>query len=1050
MRISSFKIIIAFVVLTIVGLALVTQLPVKLSPSQELPQINVSFSMYGSPPRVVEQEATSRLESMLSRMKGIESISSTSGNGWGHISIRLDKHTPIDAARFEASTIIRQAWSSLPEAISYPVISLNRSDDSSRRFFMTYTVNAPAVPIQIQQFAENQIRPRLSQIEGVSRVNVRGAMPMEWQVEYDYEQLKKLNISVLQIQQAIREHFGKEFLGVAPQIDTGGDQSWTRVALIPQIRYDETPDLRNIVVCKRDERLIRIADVARIEHLEAPAQGYFRINGLNSIYLSIEAGEHANQLQLAKKIRRELEDIQMNFPPGYEIHLNYDATQYIQEELNKIYFRCGLTLFILLLFVLLAYRNLKYTLLIVISLIVNIAVAVIFYYLAGVEIQLYSLAGITISLTLIIDNTIIMSDQIIKRGNRKAFIAILMATLTTIGALVIIFFLPEKIRLNLRDFAWVVIINLALSLVIALFLIPALLDKLHIIRSEKVRPVKKRKARFYIGFNRFYAAFCRVVWRWRAVVIIIMVLSFGLPVFMLPAKIEKEGYWSDVYNKTLGSEYYMKKLKPYVDVVFGGTLRLFVEKVYNDSYFADRGEETALYVTATLPNGATVAQMNELVQKMESYISQFPEVRQFQTTIESARRASINIRFTKEHQTSSFPFILESRLITRSNQLGGGSWSVYGLGDGFTNDMRENAGGHQIEMFGFNYDELLFWADSVKGRLLENKRIKGVTSSSEFSRYRDDYEEFGFDINKEKLAQQEIQPMQLFSALYSVFGQRVRVGELSTENGMEQIVLTSLQSSEYNIWDLNHTPLLLNGRYYKLDDLVHIQKEQAPQKIAKVDQQYRLCLQYEYIGAYQQGRNMLDRTVEEFQKILPLGYTIENASSYNWWSKRDNRQYLLLIIVFVIIYFNASILFNSFKQPLYVVFIIPLSYIGIFLTFYLFNLNFDQGGFAAFVLLSGLTVNANIYVINEYNNIRRAKNISRMKAYLQAWNAKIRPIFLTIVSTILGFIPFLIGAKEGFWFPLAAGTIGGLVVSFVAGFCFLPLFMGLGKTKPKG
>ena len=87
-------------------------------------------------------------------------------------------------------------------------------------------------------------------------------------------------------------------------------------------------------------------------------------------------------------------------------------------------------------------------------------------------------------------------------------------------------------------------------------------------------------------------------------------------------------------------------------------------------------------------------------------------------------------------------------------------------------------------------------------------------------------------------------------------------------------------------------------------------------------------------------------------------------------------------------------------------------------------------------------MNASIYILNEYNSIRRRlPRISPLRAYTKAWNAKILPIFLTVVSTILGFIPFMVGAeKEGFWFPLAAGTIGGLIMSVIGVFIFLPIF----------
>lgn len=174
-----------------------------------------------------------------------------------------------------------------------------------------------------------------------------------------------------------------------------------------------------------------------------------------------------------------------------------------------------------------------------------------------------------------------------------------------------------------------------------------------------------------------------------------------------------------------------------------------------------------------------------------------------------------------------------------------------------------------------------------------------------------------------------------------------------------------------------------------------------------------------------------------------MGYTAQSERDSWGWGKKDNKQYLLLLVVIAIIFFTTSILFNSLKQPLAIIFIIPVSYIGVFLTFYWFKLNFDQGGFASFVLLCGITVNASIYILNEYNAIRRrSPRMSALRAYTKAWNAKIIPIFLTVVSTILGFIPFMVGTdKEAFWFPLAAGTIGGLVMSIIGIFFFLPVFV---------
>ena len=197
--------------------------------------------------------------------------------------------------------------------------------------------------------------------------------------------------------------------------------------------------------------------------------------------------------------------------------------------MDKIYFRTGLTVLILLLFVALITRNLRYLFLIVTSLTINIAVAAIFYYIFGLEMQLYSLAGITISLNLVIDNTIVMTDHILHRRNLKAFVSVLAATLTTIGALVIIFFLDEKIRLNLQDFAAVVIINLAVSLFVALFFVPSMIDK---IKLEKKKTKKHRRTwmkRFAVYFTRFYQGFIYYLCRFRVPACILLVLGFGLP-----------------------------------------------------------------------------------------------------------------------------------------------------------------------------------------------------------------------------------------------------------------------------------------------------------------------------------------------------------------------------------------------------------------------------------------------------------------------------------------------------------------------------------------
>ncbi|RGV81591.1 AcrB/AcrD/AcrF family protein [Phocaeicola dorei] len=1052
-NLSSFTLIVTFVCLSLIGVVLVPLLPVKLAPSHTLPGLTVSFSMPGNSSRVIEAEVTSKLEAMMARVKGIRKVNSTSDNGSGSISLELDKHANIDVTRFEVSTIIRQTWPQLPEGVSYPQISTRRSDDKASRPFITYTLNAPANPILIQQYAEENIKPVLGQLKGIYKVELNGATPMEWQLEYDSDQLSRLGITLQAVQRAINRHYEKEFLGIC-SIEKGAEgREWIRlVRTSTEKEMEFEPGV--IQLQAEDGTMVTLDKLIKVRHVEERPQSYYRINGLNSVYLYITAEETANQLKLSGEVKHLMGELQQKMPPGYEVHISYDATEYIQKELDKIYFRTGLTVLILLLFVALITWNLRYLFLIVTSLAVNISVAVILYYAFGLEMQLYSLAGITISLNLVIDNTIVMTDHILHRRNLKAFVSVLAATLTTIGALVIIFFLDEKIRLNLQDFAAVVIINLAVSLFVALFFVPSMIDKIGL---EKKKRRKRRRfllrptfmKRLTVYFTRFYQGLIYYLCRFRVIACLLLLLGFGLPVFMLPEKMEGEGKWVEYYNKVFDNSTFKDKVKPVINKALGGSLRLFAEKVYEGSYFNRDEGEVVLSVYATLPNGSTLEQMNVLIKRMETYLSDFKEIRQFQTYIYNARQANIQIYFTKENQRSGFPYTLKANIISKALTLGGGSWSVYGLQDqGFSNDVRESAGSFRVKLYGYNYDELSYWTERLKEKLLLHRRIKEVTVNSEFSWWKDDYSEFYLDLDRLRMAKENVTATQLFTALRPVFGRDIYCGNVLFDNQTEQLKLSSLQGQQYDVWGLVNIPFFINGRSYKLADFATVQKGQSPQKVAKENQQYRLCLQYEYIGSSEQGKKLLKKDLEEFNKVLPMGYTAENDQDYWSWNKKDNKQYALLLIVIAIIFFTTAILFNSLKQPLAIIFVIPISYIGVFLTFYLFGLNFDQGGFASFVLLCGITVNASIYILNEYNAIRkRYPLLLPARAFTKAWNSKILPIFLTVVSTILGFIPFMVGdGKEAFWFPLAAGTIGGLVMSILGIFLFLPIF-SLKKQK---
>ena len=1030
--ISPFSVIVIFIAMALLGCAFATKLPVKLSPSEALPSITVSFNMNGSA-RTVEAEVTGKLESMLARLNGVSHIRSRSRNNSGSVTVQFDRSADMDIARFETAMIIRQMWGNMPETASYPSISLQQVDDDAARPFMSFTINAEEPPSEILKYAEDYIKPVLSRIPGVAKVEFSGATPKEWQITYDDRSIQTLGISLDEVLNAIGERGSKEF--VAPGLSVSSNID------------NDTLDLTDIIISDNSGLLVTLDKIADVRHVDSSPRSYYRINGLNSLYMNITSTDEANQIKLSEKIRIAIDGLKPSLPTGFMLDLGYDASERINNELDNIYMRTGLTVLILLLFVGIITRNIRYLLLITISLTINIAIAFAFYYLFDVEIQLYSLAGITISLNLIIDNIIVMTEHITRRHDLKAFTAVLAATLTTVGALSIVFYLDEKTLLGLKDFVNVVLINLIISLFIAIFLVPALISMLKVqtksrgsISKEQVgKTAKKTSNKISSKFINLEFKTLNLLCKYKWGVITVFILAFGLPVFLLPEKIEGEGWGAKIYNSTLGTQFYKDNIKPWADITFGGSLRLFVEKVYNGNYYNRNLDEPVVYINATLPNGATLSQMNALIKKMERFIAAEEGVRQFHTNIYNARRASISVYFKPEHRMSGYPYTFKSDAISKALTLGGGSWSVYGLEDaGFNNDVRESAGSSRIRITGYNYDNLMSYAEEMRDSLLTHRRIKEVNLSSEFTWWKDDFTEFFLDINKEKLALKGLSVRQLYQALNSEIGNGLPAGTIAGTDGLESIRLYS-SGKDRDVWGFMKIPFKIGDNHYKLEDFATIERRQSPQDIIKEDQEYVICIQYEYIGSQTQEKRVLEHMEKSFNNRLPIGYKAE-AQGYDWIRNNTSQQYILILLVAVIIFFISSILFNSLRQPLAIIFVIPVSFIGVFLTFYLFDLKFDQGGFAAFILLCGITVNAAIYIINEFNDLRKKEPaMTAMQCYIEAFNFKIVAVLLTVLSTVLGFIPFLIGETQlSFWFPLAAGTMGGLLFSLLAIILLLP------------
>ncbi len=1062
-RLSSFSVILIMVVLMVIGAAMIPLLNVQLYPSSKHQQISISFSWPGASARVVEAEVTSKLEGVLGTIRGIQNMESESYRDRGVIILDFKKNENIEAIRFEISTLIKYIYPKLPEGVGYPYLSggVSHSESSGAKMLLTYTINSSLPSSQIKKFMDEYVVDELIKIEGVNDVIVSGEQPYQWIIEFNAAQCRALNISPRDISDALSARYKNTPLGISREF-VNGDTLQIAVHL-QSGNKDEIlgyGGIEALPVKKVNDRIIYLGDIADVTYKEKDPVYYYRINGRNNLTMTVFSEEDVNEIDVAKRVRAKMDELEQRVPPEYAFILTSDNSEYLQQDLRKIYRRTFMSVAILLAFVYLVSRKMRYLALIVITMAANILLAFIFYRLFNLDLHLYSLAGFTVSLGLIIDTTIIMIDHYSYYHNRKAFLAILAALLTTIGSLCIVFFLPESQQKNLVEFSAVIIINLSVSLCVALFFVPALLDKLPLNPVKSVRQISRRRR--LVRMTRLYERHILFSKRHKWLYIVLFLLIFGLPIHLLPPKItepgenyyardEKKGFFPELYNKTIGSAFYQEKLKKYVEYALGGAFRLFNE--HNATRFRvsnDVGRPT-INISVAMPEGCTVHQLNDLVKIMENYLSGFDEIDIYQTSVTNYNRGQITVYFKKDFEYGVLPLLVKEQIIAKAINIGGADWNISGI-DMNTFNNSVGSGGYissGIVMKGYSYEQLYRYAQQLADSLSKNRRVNSPMITGGTGVWQRNKTEFFLDFDFESFAYHDLSPYEYYSFLQTKLYQKDGTPIITREGNKEEVFIISDESRSFDVWHLENDMVnIRDSQVVKLADLGKIQKRRTGNDIYKTNQEFILMVGFNFLGGSDLQSRLIKRNVEMMNGIMPLGYKAENRWSQGGWYEQSKGYFGLLLLIAVIIYFICAILFESLIQPFAIIMMIPVSFIGLFLVFPVLNLPLDDGVFAAMVLLSGIVVNAGIYIVNEYNILQKKNHSNRLKNYLRAYNHKIIPILLTVLSTVLGLIPFLWdGINERFWFSFAAGAMGGMLFSLIALLLCLPLIMPVGKNE---
>lgn len=1049
-HLSDFTVCLTMVIVMIAGAALLPRLDVGIKPPpRQGKTLTVSYSWRGVSAQVIEHGVTSVIEGVTSGVKGVESVSSESFFGRGKVYIHLKKTAEVSAVRFEIASMLRQIYPRLPEGVSYPSLSggevVNNSDRKNENVvLLTYNINADMSEENIIRYVEHAVMEPLNRLDGVKRVDVTGSRRQYMELSYNPRTLAEYGITPEGISEAIRSFTGRTDIVGDIMRDAGGGHMVRQTLCLSSSGVE----LSDIPVRTAAGQTVYLNTLVECRVKRAEPDRYYRINGQNTVNLNVMVNADDNLIFLSSAIRDEIRRIKSVLSDDVSLTLAYDAAEEERVEVYNLVSRSLLSLLILLVLVWVARREWRYLFIIASTLAASILLAVIAYYASGLRLHVFSMAGIAVSMGLIIDASIVMADHYGYYHDRRAFLAILAAMLTTMGSLVTVYFLPEAWQADLYDFSRIIVINLAASLVVSLLFVPALIGMM---KYDSMRESRHGHVRRILKWNKVYLKYIMLTQRHKWIAGTLLVLAFGIPLFALPDHVgtddaEENPWYCNLYNGTIGSRFVRQYCIEPLEVYVGGSLRMFVEAL--GARYRDEDEQPELFVRGQLPQGGTATELNHKVVMIESFLRQCDGIKRFTTRIDG-RGALIDVVFQDSCLTTSLPYMVENKVIGKLISIGGADWATYGVSRiGFSNSLNLQHRSNRIWITGYNFDRLNRYAGDIVRYVSGNSRVRDVIV--EIPGHEDSEDELYMKYGRERMALYGVEEGEAYSALAGMLQEKT-VGEYDDGRGRMDVLLKPVTADAFDRWHIDNSYIKVAGRDVKVSDIMEVEERSAKKCIPKRNQEYVLAVAFNVLGSYSYIDSYVKETIGHFNSLLPMGYRCTG----NMYDRADDTSmpYWIIAVVVIIIFFICAILFESLRLSFAIVLTIPVSFIGLFVTFRMTDMDFGTGGFASMMMLAGIVVNSGIYIVSEYRmllNDAGRRKLPYARIYIKAYNHKIIPVLLTVLSTVAGLVPFLLDGEEAqFWRSFAIGVCGGLLFSVFVIVFVMPLLLNLRPDNRK-
>ena len=1011
-QITTFMVSIAVVM---IGAFSLSKLSIDLLPDVEFPRLTVSTSYPGASPKEVETLVTEPVERAVSTVQNIEEVSSTSSEGSSSVRVAFVWGTDMT----EAANDLRErvARVRLPEDATDPRVW---KFDASSIPIIFLGLSGGNMPLdKIRKYADDEIKHRFEQIEGVAAVNVGGGLEREIHVDVDRSQLEAVGLSFSQITSALRNE----------NLDRPGgylETERTELLLRTSGQYTNINQIANTVVGYRNDAPIYLRQIADVKDSFRERRSETRLKGEPGISIRIQKQPGENTVRVADRAIKRVQSINRTLPSGMELFVIRDTSEFIRDSIAQIrqiaVFGGVLALLILFLFL----RNIRSTLIISVAIPIAVVTTFILMNSAGLTLNMMSLGGIALGIGMLLDNAIVVLENIFRHrergeearqsasiGTKEVSAAITASTLTTLCVFLPLLFATAGMQsIFFRQLAYTVSFALLASLLVALTLIPVMSARFLHVKSTSEESVngtllsrfKQRVARGFDALNDRYRDALSWTLNHRLLVILICVSILVLTLALIP---------------TLGTE-----VMPEVD-------------------------EGNISISIQLPVGTKFQITDALTKRIEEEVRKsVPEMKTMRTNVGSGRRmfgsssrshtASVSIQLVdkKERDRSTdevlselrgkFLGIPDARIWPTSR----GSMMTFMLG-GRQERIEVDVRGHDLETGAILAEQVRQIIESVDG--IVNARVSREEGKPELTVL----------VNRGKASSLGLNLSTVASTLNT--GLTGTIATRYREAGDEYDVRVRLKEQDRLSLDNVKVFFLKTGSdsTVTLNNIAQIQESEGPISIQRRDQERIIT-----VSASTSGRDFGGIANEINEKLaslnVPEGFIVRFAGEQEEQQKAYRSLAFTLILAIALVYMVMASQFESLLHPFLIMFSIPFAAIGVVLVLFLTGTNISVPVFIGIIMLAGIVVN-NAIVLVDYINLMRRQGMDLREAILEGGRRRLRPIMMTTLTTVFALMPMSLGLGAGaeMQAPMARTVIGGLSVASLFTLFFIPTLYSL-------